>query len=77
LIDTLEGNRSYIKALFVYNKIDTISLEDVEELINQQHSLVISCKLNLGTEYFLEKLWEYLGLVRVYTKKVYKIIFIF
>lgn len=70
MIDTLEGNRSYIKALFVYNKIDTISIEDVGDLIKQPDTLVISCKLNLGTEYFLEKLWEYLGLVRVYTKKV-------
>jgi len=67
----LEGNRSYIKALFVYNKIDTISMEDVADLIKQPDTLVISCKLNLGTEYFLEKLWEYLGLVRVYTKKVF------
>jgi small GTP-binding protein len=70
LIDHLEGNRKYIKGLFVYNKIDTISLEDLDILSKQENSIGISCYLNLGTEYFLEKMWEYLNLVRVYTKKV-------
>ena len=69
LIDTLEGNRHYVKGLFVYNKIDMIYMEDVIELANQPHSVVLSANKNLGNEYFLEKLWDYLGLVRVYTKK--------
>jgi len=49
-------------------------LEDVEDLLKQPDTLVLSCKLNLGTEFFLEKMWDYLGLVRVYTKKVSKFI---
>lgn len=69
MIDTLEGNRRYIKGLFVYNKIDTITMEDVDYLAKQKDSVVISCNLKLGTDFFLEKMWEYLGLVRVYTKK--------
>lgn len=32
LIDTIEGNRKYVKCIYLYNKIDTISIEDVEEL---------------------------------------------
>jgi small GTP-binding protein len=69
LIDTLEGNRRYIRGLFVYNKIDTVSMEDVDYLAKLKDSIVLSVTLNLGTEFFLEKLWEYLELVRVYTKK--------
>ena len=69
LIDTLEGNRRYIRGLFVYNKIDMISMEEVDYLANQPDSVVLSANKGLGNEYFLEKLWEYLGLVRVYTKK--------
>ena len=69
LIDTLEGNRRYIRGLFVYNKIDTICMEDVNLLAKQRDSIVLSCSLKLGTDFFLEKLWEYLGLVRIYTKK--------
>jgi ribosome-interacting GTPase 1 len=45
-------------------------MEDVQELLNQKDTVAISCKMNLGGDYFLEKMWEYLGLVRVYTKKV-------
>jgi len=33
LIDTIEGNRKYVKCIYLYNKIDTISIEDVEELV--------------------------------------------
>jgi len=69
LIDTLEGNRRYIRGLFVYNKIDTITMEDVDALSRQKDSITISIQLKLGCDFFLEKLWEYLGLVRVYTKK--------
>jgi small GTP-binding protein len=69
LIDTLEGNRRYIKGLYVYNKADTVTMEDVDFLAKSKDSVVLSCRLNLGTDYFLEKMWEYLGLVRVYTKK--------
>jgi len=33
LIDTIEGNRKYVKCIYVYNKIDTISIEDVNILM--------------------------------------------
>ena len=32
LIDTIEGNRKYVKCIYVINKIDTISIEDVDRL---------------------------------------------
>jgi ribosome-interacting GTPase 1 len=45
-------------------------MEEVDYLSKQPDSIGISVSLKLGTEYFLEKMWEYLDLVRVYTKKV-------
>ena len=30
---------------------------------------IFSCNMKLNLDYFLEKVWEYLDLVRVYTKK--------
>lgn len=69
LIDVIEGNRKYIEVVFVYNKIDTVSVEDVDELARRPHSLVISVKDRLNFRYLLEVIWEKLGLVRVYTKK--------
>lgn len=41
------GNRKYIPCLYVYNKIDSVSLEEVDRLANQPNSLVISCELDL------------------------------
>ena len=52
----------------MYNKIDMISVEEVNFLARQQHSEVLSCFLNLNKEALIERIWEYLSLVRVYTK---------
>ncbi len=41
LIDVIEGNRKYMECLYVYNKIDQISLEEVDRLARQPHSVVI------------------------------------
>lgn len=68
-IDVIEGNRQYIPALYVYNKIDAISLEEVDRLAREPHSVVISCNLELNLDYLIDELWEYLALCRVYTKR--------
>jgi len=68
-IDVIEGNRKYIKCLYVYNKIDVLSIEYVDKLARRESSVVISCSLNLGLDYLLERIWDCLGLVRIFTKK--------
>jgi hypothetical protein len=45
LIDVIEGNRKYIKCVYVYNKIDVVGIDDVDNLARQPNSLVISCNL--------------------------------
>ena len=52
-----------------YNKIDQISLEEVDRLARMTHGIVISCEMSLNLDYLLATLWEYLALIRVYTKK--------
>lgn len=69
LIDVIEGNRKYVKCLYAYNKIDTISIEDVDRLMSVDHNVAISVHMNLGIDVLLERIWEMLGLVRIYTKK--------
>lgn len=69
LIDTIEGNRHYVKCLYVYNKIDVISIEDCDALTQDPQNAVISCHMNLGIDALMEKIWDQLGLVRIYTKK--------
>lgn len=68
-IDCIEGNRKYVDAIFVYNKIDLVSLEDVDELARRPNSVVISVNLRLNLEYLLKAIWARLNLVRIYTKK--------
>ena len=53
----------------MYNKIDTLSIEEVDELARKPDSVVISIYLNLNIEFMLQKMWHYLGLTRIYTKR--------
>jgi ribosome-interacting GTPase 1 len=69
IIDAIEGNRKYVDALFVYNKCDTISIEDIDELARRPNSLPISVNSELNLDFMLQMIWERLNLCRVYTKK--------
>lgn len=44
-------------------------MEEVDDLARKQDSIVISCSLKLNFNALLEKIWDKLALVRVYTKK--------
>jgi len=41
-IDVLIGTRKYVPCLYVFNKIDAISLEQMDKYARQDHSMVIS-----------------------------------
>eukprot|EP01041_Mallomonas_annulata_P010851 gene10851-22645_t len=69
LIDCIEGNRKYVRCLYVYNKVDTLSIEEVDELARKSDSIVISVHLQLNLDRMLLKMWDYLGLIRIYTKR--------
>uniref|UniRef100_A0A2K5F9J0 OBG-type G domain-containing protein n=1 Tax=Aotus nancymaae TaxID=37293 RepID=A0A2K5F9J0_AOTNA len=68
-IDVTVGNWVYMPCLYVYNKIDQISVEEVDRLARKPNSVVISCGMKLNLDYLLEMLWEYLALTCIYTKK--------
>ena len=68
-IDVVVGNRKYVKCLYAYNKIDTITIEEVDELARKPDSTVISVSEGLNMDGLLEGIWEYLGLTRIYTKR--------
>jgi uncharacterized protein len=69
LLCGVQGNRRYIKCLYVYNKVDMCSLEEVDEIARWPDSIPISCTMKLNLDGLLELLWEMMALVRVYTKK--------
>jgi len=58
LIDAIEGNRKYVKCLYVYNKIDTISIEDVDDITQSRLNVCISIHMNLGIDILLDRIWE-------------------
>lgn len=64
-----EQHINYIKCLYVYNKADAVSLEEVDRLAHEPNTMVISCSEDLGIEDLKEEIWRQLGLVRVYTKR--------
>lgn len=68
-IDVIVGNRKYLSCVYVYNKIDQISIEEVDRLAREPNSVVVSCNMNLNLDYLVEVLWEHLNLIRIYTKK--------
>lgn len=68
LVDIIEGNRVYIPAIYVLNKIDVISIEELDLLYKIPHSVPVSSKEWLNVDELIDKMWEELQLVRVYTK---------
>lgn len=68
-VDVLLGTRKYIPCLYCYNKVDSISLEEVDRLARLPHTTVISCELDLGLDTLKKRIWEELGLIRIYTKR--------
>uniref|UniRef100_A0A8C5P8U0 Developmentally-regulated GTP-binding protein 1 n=1 Tax=Leptobrachium leishanense TaxID=445787 RepID=A0A8C5P8U0_9ANUR len=68
LIDVVEGNRVYIPCLYVLNKIDQISLEELDVIYKVPHCVPISAHHRWNFDDLLEKIWDYLRLVRIYTK---------
>lgn len=68
LIDVLEGNRIYIPCIYVLNKIDQISIEELDIIYKIPHSIPICAHHEWNFDDLLEKMWAYLDLVRIYTK---------
>eukprot|EP00767_Chilomastix_cuspidata_P001757 gnl/Chilomastix_cuspidata/1885.p3 GENE.gnl/Chilomastix_cuspidata/1885~~gnl/Chilomastix_cuspidata/1885.p3 ORF type:complete len:374 (-),score=210.59 gnl/Chilomastix_cuspidata/1885:63-1184(-) len=67
-IDAIEGNRQYIPALYLYNKVDTVSLTAVDHYARQPDAVVLSTRHALGLDFLTRRMWEKMSLVRVYTK---------
>ena len=60
---------SYIKCLYVYNKIDAVLLEECDRLAREPNTVVMLCALDLGIEDLKEEIWRQLDLLRLYTKR--------
>ena len=68
LIDALEGNRIFVPCVYVLNKVDQISLEELEVLAELPFSCPISADREWNLNGLMDYIWERLNLIRVYTK---------
>lgn len=76
LVDAFAANRVYVPALFVVNKIDKNTTPEVQVQkhfgsgtdTTHQEVIGISAECNIGLGELREKIWETLGLVRVYLR---------
>lgn len=68
LVDTIMGNRVYMPCLYVMNKIDAITIEELNLLDKVPHYVPISAHKEWNFDELLEKMWEYCNMLRIYTK---------
>lgn len=66
LIDVIEGNRIYTPCIYILNKIDQISIEELEIIYKIPHCVPISAHHKWNFDDLLYKTWEYLNLMRMY-----------
>jgi small GTP-binding protein len=71
LIDAIEGNRVYIPAVVVVNKVDLLSSAQIEEVTNQIHpNLFISAQKKDHLEQLKELIYEKISFIRLYLKEI-------
>lgn len=69
LIDAIESNaRRYIPAIYVLNKIDSFSVEELDLMNKIPDAIPISAGNGWNLDDLLQMMWDRLNLVRVYTK---------
>lgn len=68
LIDVIEGNRVYLPCVYVLNKIDQISIEELDIVSRIPHNCPISAHHEWNLDGLLECIWDHLNFIRLYTK---------
>jgi len=68
IIDTIEGNRKYVPALYVMNKIDQITIEELDIIAEVQHHVPVCAHHQWNLDGLADMIWKYMALLRIYTK---------
>jgi len=75
-IDVVEGNRAYIPVLYVFNKIDSLTIEELDILDELPNYVPISSQHKWNIEGLLEEIWDRTNMIRIYTKPKGKVSFL-
>lgn len=65
---TISDSCSYIPVVYCLNKIDAISIEELDLLYRIPNAVPISSEHGWNIDELMEAMWEKLNLKRVYTK---------
>lgn len=68
LVDVIEGSRVYIPCIYAINKIDQITLEELNVISKLPHYCPVCAYHEWNLDGLIEMMWEYLDLKRIYTK---------
>lgn len=68
LIDVIEGNRKYMPAVYVLNKIDQITIEELDIIARLPHCVPISAAHGWNLDELIDKVWDECKMIRIYTK---------
>ncbi|OHS93138.1 GTP-binding protein 1 [Tritrichomonas foetus] len=61
-------NLKYLPAMYVYNKIDTQTIEEIDRLAHKENSVVASVIFNLNLDLISQTIYKNLNITRIYTK---------
>jgi ribosome-interacting GTPase 1 len=64
LVDVIEGNRLYVPCLYILNKIDQITLEELEVIDRMENYVPICAYHEWNLDGVLEAVWDRLELIR-------------
>lgn len=68
LVDVIEGSRVYIPCVYAINKIDQITLEELNVISKLPHYCPVCAYHEWNLDGLVHTIWSYLDMVRVYTK---------
>lgn len=57
-IDVIEGNRAYIPVLYVFNKIDSLTIEELDILDQMPNYVPLSSQHGWNIDELMEEIWE-------------------
>lgn len=66
LIDVIEGNRLYVPCIYVLNKIDQITVPELDILDRIPHYVPVSAHLEWNLDELVEQIWKDLDLIRMF-----------
>ncbi len=71
LIDVLAGNRRYVPAMVVLNKVDLVNRQYLDAVKKQlgDEFVPISAEKSLSLDELVQRIWERLNFIRIYLKR--------